>query len=139
MGIPYTALADFVVAIHFAFVVFVLLGGILTLKWTRSAWAHIPAAVWGVLIEFAGWVCPLTPLENWLREKGGNAGYRESFVEHYLEPILYPASLPRSRQIMFGVLALAINIVVYGYAVWRSRSQKFRREEVDETNIDPRC
>ncbi|HSE38860.1 MAG TPA: DUF2784 domain-containing protein, partial [Blastocatellia bacterium] len=71
--------ADLVVAVHLAFVLFVVLGGVFVLKWKRSAWVHIPAALWGVVIEFAGWVCPLTPLENWLREKGGAHGYSGSF------------------------------------------------------------
>ena len=97
----YRIVADLVVALHFAFVLFVVFGGVLVLKWKRSALVHIPAALWGVVIEFAGWVCPLTPLENWLREKGGAAGYRGSFVEHYLEPLLYPAALTRELQIAF--------------------------------------
>jgi hypothetical protein len=128
MEMPYAAFADLVVAIHFAFVVFVVLGGVLALKWTRFAWVHIPAAAWGIVIEFAGWVCPLTPLENWLREKGGAPGYSGSFVEHYLEPLLYPVSLTRARQIVFGVLALTVNIGVYGYVACRSfRTAKSKR------------
>ncbi|HSF24461.1 MAG TPA: DUF2784 domain-containing protein [Blastocatellia bacterium] len=116
----YRIAADLVVATHFAFVLYVVLGGVFALKWKRSAWVHIPAAVWGVVIEFAGWVCPLTPLENWLREKGGAPGYSGSFVEHYLEPLLYPAALTRGLQIAFGVFALIVNFGVYGYVIWRN-------------------
>jgi hypothetical protein len=116
----YRIAADLVVATHFAFVLYVVLGGVFALKWKRSAWVHIPAAVWGVVIEFAGWVCPLTPLENWLREKGGAPGYSGSFVEHYLEPLLYPAGLTRGLQIAFGVFALIVNFGVYGYVIWRN-------------------
>ncbi|MFY9611493.1 MAG: DUF2784 domain-containing protein [Blastocatellia bacterium] len=112
--------ADLVVALHFAFVLFVVFGGVLVLKWKRSAWVHIPAALWGVVIEFAGWVCPLTPLENWLRAKGGTPGYGGSFVEHYLEPLLYPSSFNRELQIAFGAFALIANFGVYGYCVWRN-------------------
>ena len=125
----YRIVADLVVALHFAFVLFVVFGGVLVLKWKRSALVHIPAALWGVVIEFAGWVCPLTPLENWLREKGGAAGYRGSFVEHYLEPLLYPAALTRGLQIAFGVFALIVNFGVYGYVVWRNaRAANSERE-----------
>ncbi len=106
---------------HFAFVLFVVFGGALVLKWKRLLWVHIPAAVWGVFIEFAGWVCPLTPLENWLREKGGGPAYKGSFVEHYLEPLLYPASLTKASQIAFGALVLIVNVGVYGFFARRSR------------------
>ena len=116
----YRIAADLVVATHFAFVLYVVLGGVFALKWKRSAWVHIPTAVRGVVIEFAGWVCPLTPLENWLREKGGAPGYSGSFVEHYLEPLLYPAALTRGLQIAFGVFALIVNFGVYGYVIWRN-------------------
>jgi hypothetical protein len=116
----YRIAADLVVAVHLAFVLFVVLGGVFVLKWKRSAWVHIPAALWGVVIEFAGWVCPLTPLENWLREKGGAHGYSGSFVEHYLEPVLYPAAITRGLQIAFGFFALIANLGIYGYVVWRN-------------------
>lgn len=139
MGKLYAALADLVVAIHFAFVVFVVLGGVLAIKWTRFAWVHIPAAVWGIVIEFAGWVCPLTPLENLLREKSGAPGYSGSFVEHYLEPLLYPVSLTRERQIVFGALALTVNIGVYGYVAWRSfRTARSKKEAVGTSDNQPR-
>src|SRR5262249_53868842 len=84
----YRALADIVVVLHMAFVLFAALGALLAFKWRRVAWFHIPAALWAALIEFAGWVCPLTPLENWLRRRGGEAGYQTGFIEHYLLPLI---------------------------------------------------
>lgn len=107
--------ADFVVALHVGFVVFVLLGGLLVLRWRWVAWLHVPAAIWGVMIEYSGWVCPLTPLENYLRERTGDAAYRGDFIQHYLLPLLYPGDLTRSVQFLLGTLALAVNAFVY----WR--------------------
>ena len=117
----YWALADLVLAVHLAFVLFVVLGGLLVLKWPRLAWLHIPAAIWGVLIEYAGWICPLTPLENSFRARGGGAGYSGGFIEHYIQPVLYPAGLTRGTQIVLGSLALLVNLTAYGVAVARRR------------------
>ncbi|MGE0130520.1 MAG: DUF2784 domain-containing protein [Blastocatellales bacterium] len=114
----YRALADFVMLIHMAFVLFVALGGFLVFKWRRVAWFHIPAVVWGAFIEFAGWDCPLTPLENWLRFRGGEAGYQTSFIERYLLPVIYPAAFSRGLHVALGVLVLGANLVIY-WRFWR--------------------
>jgi hypothetical protein len=119
----YRALADLVLVVHLAFVLFVVLGGLLVLKWPRLAWLHVPAAVWGVLIEYKGWICPLTPLENSFRARGGGAGYSGGFIEHYIQPLLYPAGLTRGTQIVLGSLALLVNLTAYGVVIARrSRS-----------------
>ena len=119
----YRALADLVLVVHLAFVLFVVLGGLLVLKWPRLAWLHVPTAVWGVLIEYTGWICPLTPLENSLRARGGEAGYSGGFIEHYIQPLLYPAGLTRGTQIVLGSLALLVNLTAYGVVIARrSRS-----------------
>ena len=117
--------ADVIVVLHVAFVVFVMLGGLLSLRWRRLMWLHVPAAVWGITIEYGGWVCPLTPLENYLRERGGAAMYRGDFIEHYIVPLLYPARLTHQAQILLGSLALAVNVFVY----WRvlRPSRRFNR------------
>jgi hypothetical protein len=120
----YRALADLVLVVHLAFVLFVVLGGLLVLRWPRLAWLHVPAAVWGVLIEYTGWICPLTPLENSLRERGGGAGYSGGFLEHYIQPVLYPAGLTRGTQIVLGSLALLVNLTAYGVVV--ARRGRFR-------------
>ena len=109
----YRLMADIVVVIHFVFTIFVLLGGILAIWWRKVVWLHIPAAVWGALIEFAGWICPLTPLENRLRVKGGEAGYLGGFVEKYILPVIYPAGLTREIQIILGILVITVNLVIY--------------------------
>jgi hypothetical protein len=119
----YRALADFVLVLHLAFVLFVVLGGLLVLRWPRLAWLHIPAAIWGVLIEYSGWICPLTPLENSFRIKGGEAGYSGGFIEHYIQPTLYPAGLTRSTQLVLGSLALIVNLAAYGIVLSRSRNR----------------
>jgi hypothetical protein len=111
----YGILADLVMVAHLGFVLFVVLGGVLVLYWRPALYVHLPAAVWGVLIEFAGWTCPLTPLENWLRQLGQEAGYTGGFVEHYLLAVLYPESLTRKVQITLGAVVLVVNLLLY----WR--------------------
>ena len=109
----FRALADATVVLHLGFVLFVVFGGLIVARWRRVAWVHLPAAAWAAWIEFAGWICPLTPLENWLREQGGGIAYTSSFIEHYLLPILYPESLSRELQWALGSTVLLINAVVY--------------------------
>lgn len=115
-------LADATVAIHLAFVLFVVFGGLLVVRRPLAAWIHLPAVAWGAWVEFAGWVCPLTPLENWLRQHGGGSAYSSSFVEQYLMPVLYPASLSREVQWTMGGLVLLVNAVVY-YVILRRRAR----------------
>ena len=105
----YGILADLVVIAHFVFVLFAIFGGFLVLKWGHCAWIHLPVVLWAAGIEFGGWICPLTPLENWLRGKSGAIGYDSGFVEHYILPLLYPTALTRNLQITFGILILCIN------------------------------
>jgi len=117
--VSYRILADLVVGLHFAFVVFVAIGGLLVLRWPWLAGLHLPAAAWGALIEFAGWICPLTPLENWLRRRGDGAGYEGGFIEHYILPVLYPPGLTRELQIGLGMAVLLANLVIYLYVARR--------------------
>ena len=113
-------LADLIVLLHFFFVLFVVIGGFLVLKWEWMVWVHLPAVVWGALIEFTGWICPLTPLENWLRKVGGERGYRTSFIEQYVVPILYPTALTRESQMWLGILVILLNAGIYGWVYRRS-------------------
>jgi hypothetical protein len=115
----YGVFADLVIVAHLAFVLFAVFGGLLVLRWKRWAWLHVPAVLWAALIEFAGWVCPLTPLENWLRARGGGIVYQSGFVEHYILPLLYPAVLTRRLQIALGLFVLGINLGIYGWLVHR--------------------
>lgn len=117
----YRLLADLVVGIHFAFVVFVVIGGGLVIRWPKLAWVHLPAAAWGVLVEAAGWICPLTPLENRLRLLGDGRTYADGFIAHYLVPVLYPQNLTRGIQILLGLSVALINAAVYGFLLYRSR------------------
>jgi hypothetical protein len=120
----YRLLANGVVLVHAAFVVFVVVGGFLTWRWRRLALLHVPAAVWGALIEFAGWICPLTPLENTLRLHAGQAGYTGGFIEHYVLPVMYPNGLTRTAQIVLGVAVVALNVVAYGVLLIRVRRER---------------
>jgi hypothetical protein len=115
-------LADATVVVHAAFVIFVVGGGLLVARWPRVAWVHLPAAVWGAWVELAGWICPLTPLENWLRGQGGDTPYTSGFIEHYVLPILYPASLSRPIQWVLGGLVILVNVVIYT-TIFRRRAR----------------
>jgi len=114
--------ADILVGLHFLFVVFVVTGGFLTGRSPRVAWVHVPVAVWGALIEFAGWICPLTPLENRLRQAAGEAGYTGGFIEHYVIPIVYPGALTRELQLALGAAVVVINAIAYGRLIRQRRA-----------------
>ena len=116
----YSLLADFALIVHLAFVVFVLCGGLLVLRWRWIAWLHLPAAGWGAVVEFAGWICPLTPLENWLRAQGGETSYRSDFIAQYLLPVLYPGDLTRGLQLLLGTGVVVLNAAVYWW-LWRTQ------------------
>ncbi|MGZ8136329.1 MAG: DUF2784 domain-containing protein [Methylococcaceae bacterium] len=106
-------LADLLVVIHFSFILFVMLGGLLVLKWRKLMWLHLPAAIWGALIEFAGWICPLTIIENRLRSGSDAGAYSSGFIEHYIMPLIYPSALTREIQIGLGLLVILVNFFVY--------------------------
>lgn len=116
--------ADAVVLAHFAFIVFVVAGAALALRDPRWAALHLPAAAWGAYAEFTATVCPLTPLENALRERAGLAGYSGGFVEHYLIPIVYPAGLTPAHQRWIGVAVIVVNAALYAWAWWRRRRRR---------------
>jgi polyferredoxin len=116
----YQLLADLVLGLHFLFIVFAVAGGVLALRWRWMPWLHLPALAWGAAVEFTGWLCPLTPLENALRRAAGTATYTESFIEQYLLPLVYPGGLTREWQLALGGLLLAVNAAIYA-AVWYRR------------------
>jgi hypothetical protein len=118
--------ADVVVLIHAGFLAFVVLGGFLVLRRPKLAWVHVPCAAWGALIEFAGWICPLTPLENALRLRGGEAGYSGGFVEHYVIPVLYPAGLTRMTQLVLGAGVVVLNGAIYWGVVRSALARRAR-------------
>jgi Protein of Unknown function (DUF2784) len=118
--VPYALLADLLLLAHGAFVLFVIAGGLLVLRWPRVAWAHLPAALWGAGIEFTGRICPLTPIENAWRQAAGEAAYRGGFIEHYVTAALYPAGLTRTTQLVLGVIVVAVNGGAY-WTLWRRR------------------
>lgn len=111
----YRVLADLIVVIHLVFVVFAVFGGLLLLWRKRLAWIHVPCVLWAVLIEFGGWICPLTPFENLLREKSGALGHEVGFIEHFILPLLYPAMLTRRLQVVLGFFVLFVNLLTYGW------------------------
>lgn len=116
--------ADLVLIVHLGFVLFVVLGGLLVSRWAWVMRIHLAAVFWGALVEFAGWVCPLTPLEGRLRELGGQTGYEGDFVGHYITEFLYPSGLTRPLQIWLGISVLLLNVLIYGYLLVRKRKRK---------------
>lgn len=120
----YRVLTDVVVVVHILFVLFVLTGGFLLLRSKRFAWIHLPAVMWAMLVEMKGWMCPLTPLENFFREKSGEIGYQTGFIEHYFIPLLYPEALTRRVQILLGVFVLVVNVGIYGWVLSRIFHEK---------------
>lgn len=122
---PHSLLADVVLLLHFGFLAFVVCGALLAWRWPLLAWLHLPALAWGAYAVLAGEICPLTPLENALREAGGGSGYGGSFIEHYLLPLIYPGAVqgPHGRilQVALGVALLLFNAGIYGLVWWRCR------------------
>ncbi len=119
----YHLLANTLVVVHLAFIGFVMLGGLLVLRWPPVMWAHLPAALWGTIIEFGEFACPLTALENYFRQQAGLAEYHTGFIEHLL-PLLYPAQLTRGAQIVIGIGVIAINLCVYAWIFPRWKRRK---------------
>ena len=115
---PYALLADLTLLLHATFILFVVFGGLLVFWRNLLAWFHIPCALWGMLIEFQGWICPLTYLENDLRTAAGRSGYDSGFIDHYLVPLVYPSGLTPELQLQLGLAVLLINVIIYTL-VWR--------------------
>lgn len=109
--------ADLTLAVHLVFIVYVVFGGLLAIRWNRAWIVHLPALAWGVLIEFLWFGCPLTTLENFLRRSAGGAGYAGGLIDHYLSALIYPG-LPQNIHIVLGTILFTFNIAIYGYLVW---------------------
>ena len=119
LRVLYRLLANAVVVVHALFILFILFGGLLAWRWRWVAVLHVPCAIWGVLIEYRGWICPQTPLENSLRARAGEAGYSGGFIEHYLLPTIYPSGLTPRIQIALGTFVLLVNVLAYALLVRR--------------------
>lgn len=118
-----TFIADLLVVLHFTFIIFVVFGGLPTLKWPGLARFHIPCAIWGALLEFYGWICPLTHLEQHFRDAASDAGYRGGFIQHYLIPIIYPHDLTREVQFALGLAVVFLNIFIYSAHIFKKKSK----------------
>ncbi len=111
------SIADFLVVLHFIFILFVIFGGLLVLKWRWVVLIHLPSAVWGVLVELQGWICPLTPLEQKFRIAAGEKGYSGGFIQHYLLPVIYPDALTRDMQFALAACVVVVNLAIYSWIV----------------------
>lgn len=117
----YLLLADAVLLAHLLYILFALFGGLLLLHRVRLAWLHVPAMLWAVLVEWYGWICPLTPLENWLLMLGGAQEYQHGFIAQYLLPLLYPQQLTASIQLLLAGVVVLFNLVIYGLVIRHHR------------------
>ena len=118
-------LADALLLLHGLFIAWVVLGGLAVWARPRLAWLHLPCAAWGAAVELAGWICPLTPLEQRWRVAAGEAGYAGGYIEHYLTAAIYPDGLTRDVQVALGLAVVAINAALYG-AAWRRAARRRR-------------
>jgi Protein of Unknown function (DUF2784) len=119
--------AEVVLSVHFAFIAFVLCGGLLAVRWRWVAVAHLPAATWGFFVEMTGRICPLTYAENYLRERAGESGYSQGFIEHYLLPVIYPAGLTRQIQFVLAGVVVLVNVLAYAWLGLRHASRRADR------------
>jgi hypothetical protein len=117
----YNLLANAIVLAHFLFIAFVVCGGLLVIHWPRIAFMHLPAAVWGAVVETFGWVCPLTPLENYFRLLAGNSSYNGDFIARYLIPVIYPENLTNESQQLLGGIVIVVNVIFYTIAIRKHR------------------
>jgi hypothetical protein len=122
----YRITADGILLLHLAFTLFAVLGGLLVLRRPSLLWIHLTAVLWGVVVEWANWICPLTPLENFLRKKGGEAGYAGGFIDHYVARFLYPENLTIELRYLLGLALIAANLIIYGYVFLARRRKKSR-------------
>ena len=118
----YNLFADLIVLAHFLFIAFVICGGLLVIRWPKIAFLHLPSAAWGVIVEFSGSICPLTPLENHFRNLAGSNQYSGDFILRYLSPVIYPDNLTTTIQQVFGGAVIIINIIFYTIAIRKHRS-----------------
>ena len=131
----YRVAADFVLLTHFAFILLVVAGGLVVVRYAWFVWIHLPAACWGAFVELTGRICPLTTLENHLRIHAGQEGYANSFVEQYILPVIYPAGLTRNIQFVLAGLVIAVNVIIYVTIFLRIKSD--RGSEADKHRIEP--
>ncbi|MDH4319106.1 MAG: DUF2784 domain-containing protein [Desulfobulbaceae bacterium] len=116
-------IADLLVILHFSFIIFVVFGGLPTLKWPSLAILHIPSVIWGALLEFYGWMCPLTHLEQHFRRSASDSGYQGGFIQHYLIPIIYPHDLTREVQLGLGLAVVFLNLFIYSAHILKKQSK----------------
>jgi len=129
--IPWSLLADLVLILHLAFIAFVLLGAVACLQRPRLAWLHLPAVLWSIWVNLAGWTCPLTPLEIALRRAAGEGFYTGSFIAHYFAPLVYPPGMRPGSEAVYVIAAgmLAWNVALYGLIAWKARGSIGRDED----------
>ena len=124
----FSLLADLTLIIHLLFILFVIFGALLVLKWRWIMWLHVPCAIWGALIEFYHWICPLTHVEVYFRQMANETGYTGGFIAYYLVPVIYPPGLTPAIQIALGVMVLLINLILYSLVAWKTRGGTYERK-----------
>lgn len=117
-------IADILIVLHGLFILYVLFGAFLNFRWQKLVWLHLPVMIWGILVEYMHWICPLTPLENYFRRKAGTGVYEGDFIDHYIIPLIYPENLTPQFQVVLGSLVIVLNLVIYGFFWYRIRRKK---------------
>ena len=115
----YELAADLTLIVHFAFIIFVVFGGLLFFVITKIIYVHVPALIWGIYIELTHSICPLTHLENWFLQKANLSTYSEGFIQNYLLPIVYPKNLTEDLQTYIAIVLIASNTLIYGMIISR--------------------
>lgn len=124
----YRAAAEGILLFHLVFIGFALFGAVLLTRWRWLMVLHIPAAAWGVFIELSGGICPLTYAENFLRHRGGESGYSETFIEHYLLAVIYPAGLTREIQLVLAAVVVVVNVAIYAWLLLHFRKSGLKND-----------
>ena len=125
----YRLAAELTLILHLLFIIFILFGGLLALRKRFWIWLHLPALLWGLWVEWAGWPFPLTPLENYFRQLASSPQYPESFIEHYLVSIIYPEQLTVSLQLVLGGILLIVNLLIYFYVLRNCNKHQCRVDD----------
>jgi hypothetical protein len=115
----YKGLAQFVLIAHLTWIAWVIFGCLFTRHSAFLRWFHIVSLFYGIVIEAGPWYCPLTLLEQALMNKAGLTPYRQGFLIHYLQAVVYPDVSPQLLM-WVGTAVCIVNLGVYVGRFWRS-------------------
>ena len=115
----YDWLVTVILALHFGYLAYLVLGGFLAWRWPTAFFVHVFACVWGVLIVLSLVDCPLTFAEHWAREKAGQTPTTAGFIDRYLTNAMYPAEYV--EEIRLAIALVVLVSWVGTFVLWRRR------------------